>query len=143
SLRLYPEYYVTMVNHLKQLGGSGYMNQPQERTLEVFGAALEEYFRGATRGANEKVSLFRLAWELIGSSWAGRQELYERFFFGDTQLNKARHYLSMDKSAAVEMVQRLLSGPATAEQPFPLPEKFGGGTYPGSLRSPPLPAREG
>jgi 4-hydroxyphenylacetate 3-monooxygenase len=126
SLRLYPEYYVNMVNHLMQLGGSGYMNQPQERTLERYGAALEEYFRGATRDAHQKVSLFRMAWDLIGSSWAGRQELYERFFFGDMQLMKARQYLLMDKTDAVAMVERLLTGRSTPEHPFPIPEKFGG-----------------
>jgi aromatic ring hydroxylase len=72
------------------------------------------------------VSLFRMAWDLIGSSWAGRQELYERFFFGDTQLMKARQYLQMDKTDAVAMVERLLTGRSTPEQPFPIPEKFGG-----------------
>jgi 4-hydroxyphenylacetate 3-monooxygenase len=109
-----------------QLGGSGYMNQPQERTLERYGEALEDYFRGATRDAREKVSLFRMAWDLIGSSWAGRQELYERFFFGDMQSMKARQYLLMDKTDAVAMVERLLTGRSTPELPFPIPEKFGG-----------------
>jgi 4-hydroxyphenylacetate 3-monooxygenase len=90
GLRLFPEYYVNMVNHLMQLGGSGYMNQTQERTLERYGEAIEEYFKGANSTAREKVSLFRLAWDLIGSSWAGRQELYERFFFGDQTMMKAR-----------------------------------------------------
>jgi 4-hydroxyphenylacetate 3-monooxygenase len=126
SLRLFPEYYVNMVNHLMQLGGSGYMNQPQERMLERYGEAFEQYFRGANTGARQKVGLFRMAWDLIGSGWAGRQELYERFFFGDMQLMKVRHYLSMDKSEAVAMVQRLLTGAAMPERPFPIPEKFGG-----------------
>lgn len=128
SLRLFPEYYVTMINHLMQLGGSGYMYQAQERTLERYGEAIEEYFRGANSTAREKVSLFRLAWDLIGSGWAGRQELYERFFFGDQTMMKARGYLARDKTEAVAMVQRLLTGPSTPERPFPIPEKFTGAT---------------
>ena len=33
--------------------------------------------------ARERVALYRLAWDAAGSSFAGRQVLYERFFFGD------------------------------------------------------------
>ena len=46
----------------------------------------------------DKVPLFRLAWDVVGTSLAGRQELYERFFFGDQQVSKSQSYLRFDKT---------------------------------------------
>jgi 4-hydroxyphenylacetate 3-monooxygenase len=124
GLRLFPDYYQKMVLHLMQIGGSGYINAPDERTLDALGEGIEEYFRGADTKAHDKVALFRMAWDLIGSTWGGRQHLYERFFFGDLQQAKARTYLAVDKSEAVEMVKRLLQPPAAPDRPFPLPAKY-------------------
>jgi 4-hydroxyphenylacetate 3-monooxygenase len=122
SLRLYPEYYQTMINHLMQMGASGYVGMPQEQTLENFGLAIENYFRGATSNASEKVSLFRLAWDLIGSNWGRRQELYERFFFGDISRWKIASYHMADKSEFTDMVYRLLTPPEQVNQPYNLPQ---------------------
>ena len=108
GLRLFPEFYVRMVDHIKQIGGSNFMAAPSEATLEVLGPAVERYFRGAGEDRDGKVPLFRLAWDVVGTSFAGRQELYERFFFGDGQVVKAQSYLRHDKSEAIAVVQRLL-----------------------------------
>ena len=108
GLRLFPEFYVRMVDHIKQIGGSNFMAAPSEATLEALGPAVERYFRGAGEDRDGKVPLFRLAWDVVGTSFAGRQELYERFFFGDGQVVKAQSYLRHDKSEAIAVVQRLL-----------------------------------
>jgi 4-hydroxyphenylacetate 3-monooxygenase len=125
SLRLYPEYYASMMNHLMQLGASGYVGAPQERTFEKLGTALEDYFRTTTTTGPDKVALFRMAWDVVGSGWGRRQELYERFFSGDLQRWKAFTYLASDKSHAVSMVERLLKSPPTETQPFPWPKRGG------------------
>jgi 4-hydroxyphenylacetate 3-monooxygenase len=44
---------------------------------------LQLYFEGASVGAEQKVKLFKLAWDLIGSPLDSRHELYERFYTGD------------------------------------------------------------
>lgn len=124
SLRLFPEYYQNMINHLMQLGASGYVSSPQERTLESLGLAIEEYFRGADSSAKDKVGLFRLAWDLVGSSWGRRQELYERFFFGDPQRWKVFSYFMADKTEAIDMVKRMLIEPGVEQYPYPIPKKF-------------------
>lgn len=124
SLRLYPEYYQRMINHLIQLGGSSYISTPQEQTLEVYGEAIENYFGSATSNTYDRVALSRMAWDLVGSGWGGRQGLYERFFSGDTQLRKALCYFLIDKSEAIMMVKRLLTPAATPGQPFPIPSKY-------------------
>jgi 4-hydroxyphenylacetate 3-monooxygenase len=113
ALRLYPEVYPRICDHLMQLGGGGYVSIPQEATLEVADLAIDKYYRGAGMdgSAKDKVALFRLAWDVVGSGWGGRQELYERFFFGDTQKMKSLNYQFYDKSAAVELVARILRPP--------------------------------
>ena len=82
-----------------------------EAITEAIGPSVERYFKGAADMKEEgidKVPLFRLAWDVVGSSLAGRQELYERFFFGDQQVSKSQSYLRFDKTESIEIVRRLL-----------------------------------
>ena len=116
GLRLFPEYYVQIIDHIKQIGGSNFMAAPSAANMEAItdaiGPAVERYFQGAADMSEEgidKVPLFRLAWDVVGTSLAGRQELYERFFFGDQQVSKSQSYLRFDKTEAVETVRRLLN----------------------------------
>jgi 4-hydroxyphenylacetate 3-monooxygenase len=120
ALRLFPEWYVRIIGHIKQLGGGGFIAAPDEATFEALGQGLERYFRGAETDAHDRVALFRLAWDVVGSSWAGRQDLYERFFFGDTQRQKATMYTLFNLDEAVAMVGRILQEPE-AGTPFPVP----------------------
>ena len=115
GLRLFPEYYVQIVDHIKQIGGSNFMAAPSQANLEAVteavGPSIERYFTGAAEMTEEgidKVPLFRLAWDLVGTSLAGRQELYERFFFGDQQVTKSQSYIRYDKTEAIDVVRRLL-----------------------------------
>ncbi len=84
---------------------------PREAALEVAELAIDKYYKEATAVAKDKVALFRLAWDIVGSGWGGRQELYERFFFGDTQRMKSMNYQFYDKEEATAMVARLLTPP--------------------------------
>ena len=123
GLRLYPEYYPRIMHIIQQIGASGYIATPQELTLEVLGPAIEKYFAGASKDAKGRVQLFRLAWDFIGDSWGGRQELYERNFFGDNERFRALLYQFYDKTEAIEMVQRILQ-PPTEREPFPIPDRL-------------------
>jgi 4-hydroxyphenylacetate 3-monooxygenase len=42
----------------------------------------ETYFASPQLSALERMKLFRLAWDLVGSEFAGRQQLYEKFYAG-------------------------------------------------------------
>lgn len=108
GLRMFPEFYVRIVDHIKQIGGSNFMAAPSTATIEALGPAVERYFRGVGEDGDGKVPLFRLAWDVVGTSFAGRQELYERFFFGDAQVVRAQNYMRHDKSEAIAVVRRLL-----------------------------------
>ena len=55
--------------------------------------------------ADERLKLFRLAWDMTISGFGGRQALYERFFFGDPVRMKMALYAIYDRSALVTRVK--------------------------------------
>ena len=80
----YPRTYPRFVEILRQFGASGLMALPTE--ADAFGDAqddVERYLQSATLDGHERLRLFRLAWDTCLSAFAGRQALYEYFFFGD------------------------------------------------------------
>jgi 4-hydroxyphenylacetate 3-monooxygenase len=80
----YPRTYPRFVEILRQLGASGLMSIPAE--ADAFGPAREDvgrYLHSAALDGPERLRLFRLALDPCLSAFAGRQSLYEYFFFGD------------------------------------------------------------
>jgi 4-hydroxyphenylacetate 3-monooxygenase len=80
----YPRLYPRFAEIIRTLGASGLMALPTE--ADVLGPAREDvdtYLQSATLDGAERVRLFRLAWDTAASAFAGRQTLYEYFFFGD------------------------------------------------------------
>lgn len=43
---------------------------------------LDRFYRGSAGGAEERIKLFKLAWDAIGSEFGGRHELYELNYAG-------------------------------------------------------------
>jgi 4-hydroxyphenylacetate 3-monooxygenase len=109
----FPEVYPRLVEIVQILGSSGLANIPSEASVEAPELAedIERYFQGATLGGKERIRLFRLAWDIACSSFAGRQVLYERYFAGDFYRNVAAHYLNHDKRPYREMVEAFLNRP--------------------------------
>ena len=69
---------------IRQLGASGLVAMPTARDLEgPLADDIRRYYQAARADAFERVPLFKLAWDIALSAFAGRQVLYERFFFGD------------------------------------------------------------
>jgi 4-hydroxyphenylacetate 3-monooxygenase len=80
----YPKVSQRLPEIVRKFGASGLMAVPME--ADVAGTAaddVERYLQSATLTGPERVRLFRLAWDVSVSAFAGRQSLYEYFFFGD------------------------------------------------------------
>ena len=69
---------------------------------------VERYFQAKLADGEERVRLFKLAWDAAGSSFGGRQDLYERFFFGDPVRMASAYYAWYDKEPYKERVKELL-----------------------------------
>jgi 4-hydroxyphenylacetate 3-monooxygenase len=69
---------------VRKFGASGLMAIPTEG--DIAGRAGDEigtYLQSAALPGPERIRLFRLAWDASTSAFAGRQNLYEHYFFGD------------------------------------------------------------
>jgi 4-hydroxyphenylacetate 3-monooxygenase len=105
----YPRAYPRFVEILRQLGASGLMALPTE--ADASGAAhedVERYLQGAAIGGTDRVRLFRLAWDACLSSFAGRQALYEYYFFGDPVRMAGALVASYDREPLKQAVREFL-----------------------------------
>jgi 4-hydroxyphenylacetate 3-monooxygenase len=114
----FPEVYPRLVEIVQILGSSGLANIPSEASVESpeLVEDIARFYQGATVGGKERIRLFRLAWDIACSSFAGRQVLYERYFAGDFYRNVANHYVNHDKRPYKDLVEALLT-----RDPAPLP----------------------
>jgi 4-hydroxyphenylacetate 3-monooxygenase len=82
--------YPRMIEILQLLGSSSFMITPSEADFKgPLAAGIEQYLATDATAARDRVRLFRLAWDVAGSSFGSRQVLYERFFASDP-LTRAR-----------------------------------------------------
>jgi aromatic ring hydroxylase len=73
---------------------------------------IDRYLPGAKgMPAEERIRIFRLAWDFAGGALAGRNEQYERFYLASSPRNLARHLAFTDRSRADRLVERFLKEP--------------------------------
>jgi 4-hydroxyphenylacetate 3-monooxygenase len=81
---LFPRVYPRLVEIIQLNSSSSLMATPSEADFaSPSGIDIDRYFATSGALAKERVALYRLAWDVAGSAFGGRQVLYERFFFGD------------------------------------------------------------
>ncbi len=74
---------------------------------------IDRYYRGTGASALERIKLFKLVWDAIGTEFGGRHELYERNYAGNHEqvrmdaLKFARRTGALDR--CVELVDRCLA----------------------------------
>ncbi|MFJ8065371.1 4-hydroxyphenylacetate 3-monooxygenase, oxygenase component [Psychrobacillus sp. NPDC096426] len=109
GINIFPRVYPRFTEIIQLLGASGLMTVPTELTFQSsIRKDLDQYLQSKTTNAEERVKLFRLAWDLTMSSFGTRQTLYERFFFGDPiRLSSLLYYL-YNKEPYVERVKEIL-----------------------------------
>ena len=69
---------------------------------------IETYLQSATLGGKERVRLFRLVWDTCISAFAGRQALYEYYFFGDPVRTAMAYVASYDREPYMAAVRAFL-----------------------------------
>jgi 4-hydroxyphenylacetate 3-monooxygenase len=105
----YPKLYQRFPEILRKLGASGLMALPTE--ADVTGPAhddVERYLQSATLAGPDRVRLFRLVWDSCISAFAGRQALYEYYFFGDPVRMAGALVSSYDRTPYRDRVQAIL-----------------------------------
>ncbi|MBI3840939.1 MAG: 4-hydroxyphenylacetate 3-monooxygenase, oxygenase component [Thaumarchaeota archaeon] len=106
---LWPRVAPSLAVVVKQIGASGLMAIPPEEILDSEARVdVDKYYQAKLADAKERIRLFKLAWDLVGSSFGGRQELYERFFFGDPVRMASAYYSWYDKEPYKQRVRDFL-----------------------------------
>ena len=81
---VYPRIYPRFVEIIQLIGASGMVSLPSEKDFaSSIRGDLDQYLQAASRNAEDRVKIFRLAWDLTMSPFGTRQTQYERYFFGD------------------------------------------------------------
>lgn len=96
---------------IRTLSASGLMALPSEadfRNLDER-ADLDLYFQGANISAEDRARLFKLALDASVSGFAGRETLYDYFFFGDPERMATALVAGYDTAPAVGRVTELLA----------------------------------
>jgi 4-hydroxyphenylacetate 3-monooxygenase len=106
----FPDAYTRVIWIVEQLCASGLMLTPSE--AEVRGPnsdTIGRYYQSARLPGDERVRLFRLAWDLTGTQFGSRQALYERFFNGDVVRLRQTRFQTYDYSRATGAVDRFFA----------------------------------
>ncbi len=105
-IRMYPR----MGELLQLMGSSSLMALPTEADLSgPMGDNIAQYLDTDTATAEERVRVFRLAWDACCSAFGSRQILYERFFQGDSYRNMVLLNTLYDKEPATDFVREFLA----------------------------------
>ncbi len=106
----YPANHARLPELLQLLGASGIIMMPSKADREgPLGEQIARFLQAGNASAEDRLRLFRLAWDMGMSSFAGRQELYERYFFGDPVRMHSALYEVYDSTEAVQRIQDFLN----------------------------------
>ena len=120
----FPRLYPRFKEIIWQLAASGLFGLPTEADTQGDTAKdVERYLQCATLDGIERVRLFRLAWDASASAFAGRQEVYEFFFFGDPVRMAQALVAGYNRAPLMERVRAFLQtdGPIAGTTPGTVP----------------------
>ena len=133
-----PQVYARLVEIVQILAGGGFFYAPTQGDLdnEALRPYIDKYVRGRPGiSAQERIALFKLAWDVTGDSFGSRMAQYVRFYSGDPIRNTAGYYLSYPlKDALFDVVDRALGAVADLDVPLSSVDGRDQGT-----RRPPMP----
>jgi 4-hydroxyphenylacetate 3-monooxygenase len=106
-------YHGTMINYLRELAGAGVLQVPATyrdyHNPEIAGD-LHRFIRSPSMSSIDRTKLFKLAWDLVGSEFAGRHQQYELFYAGSRSMTTSiRAYRAYDFPTVVARVAGCLA----------------------------------
>jgi 4-hydroxyphenylacetate 3-monooxygenase len=114
TMALQSEINPRLMDTVRELAGGSIIMLPSSvRDFQSPGVAadLERYIASPGFPSRERVAALKLAWDLIGTEFAGRHEQYEKFYGGASFLVKQNMARAYDFAAAAKLVDRALALP--------------------------------
>jgi 4-hydroxyphenylacetate 3-monooxygenase len=129
SMGLQSEIYPRAIAILRELAGAGVIQLPASYKDMVNPATqpdFERYLQGGRAPYDERIKLFKLAWDVLGSEFGGRHTQYEMFYAGAPFVSRGYAYRNYGYEEAVSSVDEFLASyglPADAIAKNCLPAK--------------------
>jgi 4-hydroxyphenylacetate 3-monooxygenase len=106
---MFSDMFRRMCEIIQILGAGGLVAVPSYAELDGPAAAdVATYFQAANADAPTRIKLFRLAFDAAVSSFAGRQQLYERYYSGDPVRLAGTLYGLYDKDTHIDRILGML-----------------------------------
>ena len=111
AVRLFfPPALTRAVDTIRLMGSTGLIMTPTEKDfahpdLQEF---LPRHLRGREVPARERVQLMKLAWDIMGTEFGGRQFMYEWFFAGDPFSSRMVYYGTDRRKECTTLAQHLV-----------------------------------
>ena len=111
AIRLFfPQAMARAIEILRLMGSSGLIMTPTEKDFAHpdLQELLPRHMRGRDMDAHERVRIMKLAWEMIGTQFGGRQSMYENFFAGDPIAGRMIYYGTHRRRECEALARHLL-----------------------------------
>ncbi|RXT13474.1 4-hydroxyphenylacetate 3-hydroxylase family protein [Ammoniphilus sp. CFH 90114] len=109
---LMPTMYPRAIEVMQIIGAGGLLMSPTEGDFNnpEIAEDLNNYYVGKEGvGANERIQVFKLAWDLCGEAFGQRLLQYERYYTGDPIRKRAIFYNNYKRQRSFNMVDEALS----------------------------------
>ncbi len=113
NMNLQSEIYPKMLDLMRELCGGGLIQLPSsvaDFTSPQTQGDIERYIHSPEFDARQRVKLMKLAWDLVGSEFAGRHEQYEKFYAGAPFIVRQHMVRNYDFAKSAELVEAALEG---------------------------------
>ncbi len=118
AMGLQAELYPRVLHVLRELSGAASLQVPssyRELVNPDTQADMNRYIRSPGVSSEERIKLVKLAWDIVGSEFAGRHHQYEMFYAGAPFVAKGYAFRNYGYEESVERVDSFLNGYSLAE----------------------------
>ena len=112
AMGLQAELYPRAILLLRELAGGGVLQLPasyRDLTSDLSRADMERYMRSPNTASQDRIKLFKLAWDIVGSEFGGRQLQYEMFYTGGPFVVKGYAFNEYGYDEALRSAEQFLS----------------------------------
>src|SRR5206468_4581735 len=106
-----PNWFPRVNEILRLIGSHNLLAAPTAalRDHPEVGPLIAHHLRGAGDiSAEDRIKVFRLAWDFVGSALGARNEQYERFYLASAARNFQLAHIISDKARAARLVEQFL-----------------------------------
>ena len=106
---MFPQMFRRACEIIQLVAAGGLFMVPSFAELDgPLAADVSRFYQAAGADAQERIKLFRLAFDAAVSSFSGRQQLYERYFAGDPVRAAGGLYQGYDKAPYIARIKAIL-----------------------------------